>query len=104
MAKVRLADIAAQIGVSTVTVHNALTGQKGVSNELRARHTESSGRDGVPAGLRGQKTGAEPDAEKHWRSDPREIPGGVYDISTGKCIRSWLWWPRTKIAWPLWRS
>lgn len=37
MAKVRLADIAAQIGVSTVTVHNALTGQKGVSNELRAR-------------------------------------------------------------------
>ena len=37
MAKVRLADIAAQVGVSTVTVHNALTGQKGVSNELRAR-------------------------------------------------------------------
>ena len=25
MAKVRLADIAAQVGVSTVTVHNALT-------------------------------------------------------------------------------
>ena len=37
MAKVRLVDIAAQVGVSTVTVHNALTGQKGVSNELRAR-------------------------------------------------------------------
>ena len=36
MAKVRLADIAAQVGVSTVTVHNALTGQKGVSDELRA--------------------------------------------------------------------
>lgn len=38
MAKVRLADIAAQIGVSTVTVHNALTGQKGVSNELRPEY------------------------------------------------------------------
>ena len=36
MAKVRLVDIAAQVGVSTVTVHNALTGQKGVSDELRA--------------------------------------------------------------------
>lgn len=35
MGKVRLADIAERIGVSTVTVHNALTGQKGVSGELR---------------------------------------------------------------------
>ena len=70
MAKVRLADIAAQVGVSTVTVHNALTGQKGVSDELRARIQKVAGENGVPAGLRGQKTGAEPDAEKHWRSDP----------------------------------
>ena len=37
MAKVRMADIAAQVGVSTVTVHNALAGQKGVSEEMRAR-------------------------------------------------------------------
>lgn len=35
MAKVKLADIAERIGVSTVTVHNALSGQKGVSDELR---------------------------------------------------------------------
>ena len=35
MAKVRLADIAERVGVSTVTVHNALAGQKGVSDELR---------------------------------------------------------------------
>lgn len=37
MAKVRLSDIAEKIGVSTVTVHNALSGQKGVSEELRQR-------------------------------------------------------------------
>lgn len=37
MAKVRLADIAEQVGVSTVTVHNALLGNKGVSEELRHR-------------------------------------------------------------------
>ena len=46
MAKVRLADIAAQVGVSTVTVHNALTGQKGVSNELRARIQKVAGEMG----------------------------------------------------------
>ena len=33
--EVRLADIANQLNVSTVTVSNALTGQKGVSQELR---------------------------------------------------------------------
>lgn len=37
MRKVRLADIAENLGVSTVTVYNALSGQKGVSEELRAR-------------------------------------------------------------------
>lgn len=35
MGKVRLVDIAEKVGVSTVTVHNALTGQKGVSEKLR---------------------------------------------------------------------
>lgn len=35
MGKVRLVDIANEVGVSTVTVHNALTGQKGVSEILR---------------------------------------------------------------------
>lgn len=37
MSKVRLADIAEKIGVSVVTVHNALSSQKGVSEELRQR-------------------------------------------------------------------
>lgn len=35
MGKVRLADIAERVGVSAVTVHNALTGRKGVSDEMR---------------------------------------------------------------------
>lgn len=37
MGKVRLADIAEKVGVSTVTVHNALAGNKGVSDEIRAK-------------------------------------------------------------------
>lgn len=37
MAKVRMLDIANQVGVSAVTVHNALTGQKGVSDVMRER-------------------------------------------------------------------
>lgn len=37
MQKVRLADIAQKLGVSTVTVHNALCGRKGVSSEMRAK-------------------------------------------------------------------
>lgn len=37
MGKVRLIDIANKVGVSSVTVHNALTGQKGVSDEMRAK-------------------------------------------------------------------
>ena len=38
MAKaVKLSDIAAKIGVSTVTVSKALSGQKGMSDELRDR-------------------------------------------------------------------
>ncbi len=42
MGKVRLADIADRVGVSTVTVHNALTGQKGVSDALRERIREAA--------------------------------------------------------------
>lgn len=37
MGKVRLADIAEKVGVSSVTVHNALSGHKGVSPEMRER-------------------------------------------------------------------
>ena len=42
MAKIRLADIAEEIGVSTVTVHNALTGNKGVSEDVRIRICEAA--------------------------------------------------------------
>ena len=35
MGKIRLADIAERAGVSNVTVHNALSGNKGVSDQLR---------------------------------------------------------------------
>lgn len=37
MGKIRMADIAAKVGVSTVTVHNAIAGRKGVSDEMREK-------------------------------------------------------------------
>lgn len=37
MGKIRMADIAKVVGVSTVTVHNALAGNKGVSDEMRQK-------------------------------------------------------------------
>ena len=51
MAKaVKLADIAEKVGVSTVTVSKALTGQKGVSEEMRRRITQLADEMGyVPA-------------------------------------------------------
>ena len=39
---VRMADIAARIGVSTVTVSKALSGQKGMSDDLRRRIQETA--------------------------------------------------------------
>ncbi len=42
MAKVRMLDIARKLGVSTVTVHNAITGQKGVSEALREKIQETA--------------------------------------------------------------
>ena len=40
MEKVRLTDIAERVGVSAVTVHNALTGNKGVSDAMRQQIQE----------------------------------------------------------------
>ena len=40
---VRLADIGARLGVSTVTVSKALSGQKGVSDTLRKQIEELAG-------------------------------------------------------------
>lgn len=42
MQKVRLVDIAQKLGVSTVTVHNALCGRKGVSDKMRAKILETA--------------------------------------------------------------
>jgi len=42
MSKVRLADIAQKLGVSTVTVHNAISGKKGVSEEMRRKIQETA--------------------------------------------------------------
>ncbi len=39
---VRLSDIAARVGVSTVTVSKAISGQKGMSDEVRARILETA--------------------------------------------------------------
>ena len=39
---VRLSDIAKRLDVSTVTVSNALAGQKGVSEELREKNQKYS--------------------------------------------------------------
>jgi len=59
MKKVRLVDIAEELGVSAVTVHNALSGNKGVGEELRERITRTAQRMGyyVPAQ---QKTESQP--------------------------------------------
>ena len=42
MAKVRLVDIGNRLGVSSVTVHNALSGEKGVSAEMREKIIETA--------------------------------------------------------------
>ena len=49
MQKVRLSDIAQKLGVSTVTVHNALCGRKGVSEALRGRIVQTASEMGYQA-------------------------------------------------------
>lgn len=58
MGKVRLADIAERTGVSTVTVHNALSGNKGVSDELREKIQSLADEMGyqAPAGKKVEKS------------------------------------------------
>ena len=55
---VRLSDIAARIGVSTVTVSKALSGQKGMSDEVRARILEAAQEMGYVKGA-ARRSGAE---------------------------------------------
>lgn len=55
MQKVRLADIAQKLGVSTVTVHNALSGRKGVSDEMRAKIVKAAKEMGYVASAASKK-------------------------------------------------
>ena len=60
MAKsVRMADIAKELGVSTVTVSKALSDQKGVSEEMREKIKELAAQMGYKSGGTG-KDGAHP--------------------------------------------
>lgn len=63
MQKVRLADIAQKLGVSTVTVHNALCGRKGVSEALRERILQAASEMGYEAPAGGVK---KKDAQNAW--------------------------------------
>ncbi len=63
MQKVRLSDIAQKLGVSTVTVHNALCGRKGVSEALRGRIVQTASEMGYQAPDGGEE---KKDAPDHW--------------------------------------
>lgn len=57
MGKVRLADIGERLGVSPVTVHNALSGHKGVSEGLRMRIMETANEMGyTPSSAKKKET------------------------------------------------
>ncbi len=61
MGKVRLADIAKKVGVSTVTVHNALSGNKGVSEEVKQQILSVAEEMGyqAPSAVKQEETAAE---------------------------------------------
>ena len=58
--KVRHVDIAQKLGVSAVTVHNALSGRKGVSDQMRSRILQAAkemGYEAAPASKKGKGAG-----------------------------------------------
>lgn len=59
MGKVRLIDIAGRLGVSSVTVHNALSGHRGVSDEMRMRIVETAEEMGYEPAAAGKKRSAD---------------------------------------------
>ncbi|MCI9078930.1 MAG: LacI family transcriptional regulator [Lachnospiraceae bacterium] len=66
MAKVRLADIAEKVGVSQVTVHNALSGNKGVSLELREKIQQVADELGYQSQARQKK-------QLQYQEEPKKI-------------------------------
>ena len=101
MGKVRMADIAAKVGVSTVTVHNALAGNKGVSDEMREKIQKVADELGYH-----QMTAA---AKRERNKGAISVLLFLRDIwlhillFTGKCIRSLLWLLLIRIAWLQWK-
>lgn len=62
---VKLSDIARELGVSTVTVSNALSGKKGLSDELRSKIAETSEKMGyVPLRKTRKNTAAASETQK----------------------------------------
>lgn len=59
MGKVRLIDIAGRLGVSSVTVHNALSGHRGVSDEMRMKIVETAEEMGYEPAAAGKKRAAD---------------------------------------------
>lgn len=65
MGRVRLVDIAEKVGVSSVTVHNALSGQKGVSDEMRERILKAAKEMGYKQEAAARKK--EPGTQAFWK-------------------------------------
>lgn len=91
MAKsVRMADIAEVMGVSTVTVSKALSGQKGVSEELRAKIRDKA----EAMGYRAASAFAQERVRRNVSYTIGAIVATVFWIntsrSTGNCIRKLL--------------
>ena len=75
MARVRMQDIANQVGVSAVTVHNALAGRKGVSEEVRVRILDKAREMGYLF-----ENMEHMSLQEHRRGHLGEISGGLYHV------------------------
>ena len=79
MARVRMQDIANQVGVSAVTVHNALAGRKGCQRGSPRKDSGQGAGDGIfPEPEKGRWESARP--AEHRRGHLGEISGGLYHV------------------------